>query len=259
MAPKYTATITPFDNFAGRSKVRFGAGERLDLSVKVEPTTTPPVDMEWVVKAGNVNVHNKDAKGTATAQCGPKGGAAVLELRLKTGAKTVLASKRFEVVAPEGAEFIKISDDYHVAGAASAGFVGQIRLLPTDVSFKGVEMREGAAPFEGSGCFKEAELKNAPESELIAKLKDSYAYIHPVMGAWVKIGAGNKSLGADTVTTAVSKWAGGGKFVWNIPWFYRVVGFAGDFKFTTAVHKATVDNAGTMTVSKLNLKVTRSV
>ena len=147
----------------------------------------PPTPMAWSVKNGPAFVHNTSSKpGAATVQCGNQGGTVVLELH-NTKDKSLFASKRFEVVAPDEAVFEKI-EDLHVNHGA--GFRAKIFLMPNDVSFKWVEMREGEAPYEGTGCFAKAKAENAD-------VASSYAIIHPVMGKWLKCKGGGSKGAAD--------------------------------------------------------------
>jgi hypothetical protein len=259
----YTLTLIPFDNFGGRSKVRFGVGEQLKLDGQEKPEAKPPTPMEWSVKSGSAFVHNTSNKpGAATVQCGNEGGSVVLELR-NTKDKSLLASKRFEVVAPDDVEFVKSGPDWHVKGFASAGFKGTIHLLPKDVSFKWVEVREGAAALDASGCFagaKEAEIKGDGHFQ---PQDTNKSVIHPVMGTWVKAKAGGSTSkgtemnGADTVRGATTK-PGAGKFTWRIPWFYKVTGIGGERRFCTGEHQTVVDAAGKTTMSKFNITVSKA-
>jgi hypothetical protein len=248
--PKYKVTLTPADNFSGHSKVRFGVGERIKVKADEQPAAKQPADAEWFVKSGPVAVKNDKAPGVAVVTCGNKPGAAVLELR-DPKSKTVYATQRLEVVAPTGVTFL------HKPVTIKYGlkFKGYSQLEPFDVSFKWVETREGAAPYEGNGCFKKTEVS-------VDELADEYAVIHPVQGAWTPNLGGakkNREDAVDTVMTAQAKWDDGGTFVWRIPWFYRVHGMNGEFRFTTAVHEAKISKSGQMTLSKFNVTLKRQL
>jgi hypothetical protein len=248
MPPKFTVTMTPVDNFGGRSHVRFGVGEHIELDVKETPPVKPATAVEWVVKSGPAKVKAGQMTGSALVACGNKGGAVVLELRDKKDPKTVYATKRFEVVAPSGVTFKH--KQYQVK--RGLGFKGYSYIEPFDVSFKWVETREGAAPYEGKGYFAQAEVS-------LADLADDYSVIHPVKGAWTANHGGakkNMEASEDDVMTSVGKNWSAGTFTWNIPWLYRVKGLPGDFRFTTAVHKAVINASGQMTLSKFNVKLT---
>jgi hypothetical protein len=248
MPPKFSVTMTPVDNFGGRSHVRFGVGEQIELDVKEAPPVKPATAVEWVVKSGPAKLKAGKLTGSALVTCGNKGGPVVLALLDKKDPKTVYATKRFEVVAPSGLTFLH--QEYAVK--RGLGFKGYSQIEPFDVSFKWVETREGAAPYEGKGYFAQAEVS-------LAELADDYAVIHPVKGAWTPNYGGakkNRENSVDNVMTSVGKNWSAGTFTWNIPWLYRVKGMPGDFRFTTAVHKAVIKENGQMTLSKFNVKLT---
>ncbi len=254
MAPKYLGVIVPQDNFANRSKVNFGVGEILHLTTRVDPTNTPPTPMKWTVKSGPAVATTADTAGNATITCGEVAGPVILELHKTTGGNELLGTQRFQVEAPTGAEFRQIGATAHVHGKPSVGFKGDVFLLPKDVSFKWVETREGAAPYEGSGCFAKVEVSRR-------QLDTNSAVIHPIRGEWIDSGNGNaatgtESQGPDTVTTYRANNTGAGTFTWNIPWYYKVAGKSTEHRFCTAVHHVAVDAAGTMTISKLNINLT---
>ena len=242
-----TSTLTPFDNFSGHSKVRFGVGEQVKLDIKEVPPVNPATPVAWVIKSGPASVHNDPkSPGRGTLECGNRAGAVVLELR-NTKTKDLVDTKRFQVVEPSEARFsIKVLNIAH-----GAGFLGAINLFPQDVSFKWVEMREGGANYEGKGCFAKKPVEKA-------ELATNYAVIHPVMGGWVGcFGGAKKNLikGQDTVSTAISNYGTGGEFSWHIPWFFRVHGVSGETKFMDAVHHCVIDRTGKMTLTKLNGRV----
>ncbi len=258
---KYTVTIVPVDNFAGRSKVRFGVGEQLKVTVQEDPVAEPATQMEWSVKSGPAVIKGQNPKGAAIVVCGAVGGAAVLELRNKQD-NALLAPKRFQVVAPDDVEFAKQGADWHVQGFASAGFKGAIYLLPKDVSFKWVQVRESAASLEGSGCLAAAKTVEITGTGKFKKQDTNATIIHPVMGTWVKAkGGGNSSKGTvmsgvDTVRVATTK-PGKGKMTWRIPWLYKVKGAGGENRFCVGKHKGVVDANGKTTMTKFNVSVTK--
>jgi hypothetical protein len=254
---KYSVTITPVDNFAGHSKVRYGVGEELEISVVEDPVPSTPTAMEWSVKSGKATVTNSGTTGAAKVKCGSVGGAVVLELK-NTAGNAVLASKRFQVVAPSDVIFKQVGTSWHVNGMASAGFKAAIYLSPKDVSFKWVTIREGAAPWEGSGC-----LEKAKPIAVSGTGKFSETVIHPVLGTWIKAKAGGNSAngtlmsGQDTVRTGTPK-TGRGELTWRIPWFYKVIGATTEYQFCVGVHHAEIDDAGKTTMTKFNVSVTKN-
>jgi hypothetical protein len=270
---KVTLQIVSYDNFTGHSPARFGVGEELKLSVAFadkKQTAATVGGLEWKVKSGPAILKSDMGNGNATLKCGGEAGTVELELRLKTGSKELLGSKKFVVVEPASATFVQKGADYHIQGVASAGFLGEIMLHPDDVSFKWVEIREGGASYSGSRCFelKNVKIRKSAPGEFKVTNKDgtvskgSSAVIHPIMGEWVGFGKatgkGTKCVGADTVLTSVPNWGTGGDMTWAIPWFFRVPGSA-EKRFLTAVHEALVDAAGKCTISKLGHTVTKNL
>ncbi len=273
---KVTLKIVSYDNFTGHSPARFGVGEELKLSVAfadTKQTAATVGGLEWKVKSGPAVIKSDVGNGNATLKCGGAAGTVEVELRLKTGSKELLGSKKFVVVEPTSATFVQKGADFHINGMASAGFQGEIMLHPDDVSFKWVQIREGGASYSGSGCF---ELKNVEirkgKPDKVGKMvatdtsgavsKGSYAVIHPIMGEWVGFGKatgnGTKCVGADTVLNALPTWGSGGEMSWAIPWFFKVPGSA-EKRFMTATHEASVDANGKCTISKLGHTVTKNV
>jgi hypothetical protein len=252
----YTVTVTPVDNFAGHSKVRFGVGEEVEISVVEAPVPGTPTAMTWSVKSGRATVTNDGTTGKATVKCGHLGGTVVLDL--KNGANASLTTKRLQVVAPDDVIFEQVGSAWHVAGMASAGFKAAIYLSPKDVSFKWVQIREGQAPWEGSGC-----LEKVKPITISGTGKFTETVVHPVMGKFIKAKAGGNSAkgtlmsGQDTVRTGTPK-TGKGELTWRIPWFYQVVGVTGENRFCEGVHHAVIDDDGKTTMTKFNVSVTKN-
>ena len=251
MPQKFNVIMKPVDDFSGHNKVRYAVGEHIELDVNEVPAKKPATPVEWKVKSGPATLKPGKLTGSALVICGNKPGAVVLELRTKADNK-VVATQRLQVVAPEGVKFIRIKEgDKNPYGKE---YIVNSALLPSDVSFKWVETREGAAPYEGSGCFKKVNVTVQDINNPLDPI------IHTVRGEWIKnLGGkrGNEDQYPDTVKTIVPENYGqGGTFVWNIPWYYRVPGMSGEAKFITAVHKCTVDKSGNYSLTKLNAKAT---
>ena len=252
----FVVTITPADNFAGRSKVRFGVGEELEISAVEDPAPSQAKAMTWSVSSGAATVTNDGTTGKATVKCGHVAGAVVLDL--KDAANQPLATKRFQVIAPDDVIFEQVGPSWHIQGMASAGFKAAIYLSPKDVSFKWVQIREGQAPWEGSGC-----LEKVKPVTITGSGKFTETVVHPVMGKFVTAKAGGNSAkgtlmtGQDTVRTGTPK-TGKGELTWRIPWFYQVVGQSGEVRFCTGVHHAVIDDAGKTTMTKFNVSVTKN-
>jgi len=248
---KFTIDLEPLDDFGGRSKVRFGVGEELGLDVIETPAAKPPTPVTCVVKSGMAAVKPSQVGGSFVVKCGNKPGAVVIEVHSKAD-KKLLATKRFEVVAPTGYENVKVARKLN-GGRDGYGFVAELHLAPLDVSFKWVEKREGSAPYEGTGCFAKAKIGEIKDGQFEGA---EYAVIHPVNNKWLPCAGGKKQnhMAYDQITSAVpAHWAGGGKFQWSIPQYYRVKGMPGEFQFTIGLHQEKISNSGVLEVTKFGV------
>lgn len=254
--PTVTPVLTPDDNFSGRSPIRFGIGEKITLGFTSNPpgrTAASFGGLQWVVVSGPAEVKNDPGNvGTGRLICGGLAGAVVLELRTTTVPGTAKAKKRLEVVRPTDAVMERFPGTltFHRKGKASAGFLGMIFLRPADVSFGNTEFREGAAPYEATGCFKMAEVE-------LDEIED---VIHPVRGKWSTVSRGSAKGSAvntpDRVRShTLSPPFTEGTFTWNIPWLCRVKGGGDEFRIAVATHHHSVDAAGTMTITKKGVTV----
>jgi hypothetical protein len=128
----------------------------------------------------------------------------------------------------------------HVNGTWSCAFLGEIFLLPTDVSFTNILMREGSVPSVASGYL----------ASLDGQMHDS--------SPLCSVGTGDSAAGCkvnileDKVVTGVLSPPppfAEGDFLWDIPWEFSV-GSSPLKVFTTAQHHATADADGQATISK---------
>jgi hypothetical protein len=130
---------------------------------------------------------------------------------------------------------------------AGAGFKANIYILPSDVSFSRIQFREGASTQVSTGSFQGA-FNTRVGSE-------QFALRHPVLGDWLDVLGGNATNGCrvdgkDKVDSGdLAPPFTAGSFIWDISWFYRVVGSNVEFEFLKARHHATVTATGQMTIS----------
>jgi glycosyltransferase involved in cell wall biosynthesis len=236
-----SGVLTPRDNFAGRSRARFGVGEIIDLSFTATPNVTSAQlgGLRWFISSGGgvlTGTAGNDGRGVYTAPAA--GGAVRLVLRsVATG--SVVATRNITVVEPNDGLMIQMpgTNLRHTNGLYGVGFKGSIFLRPTDVSFSQILMGEGTVAGVGTGYL-------APLNGIV----------HPV-GALVTVGTGNsangcQANGTDTVDSGDRPPPFSvGDFLWAIPWQFSVAGSARQ-TFTTANHHMTADAAGTATIAK---------
>jgi hypothetical protein len=264
----FTATVTPEDNFAGRSMTKFGVGERVDLGFTTLPAQTAASfgGLNWAVKSGPGTVANNPGNlGTARLTMGDTSGAVVLELRTVGAQPIVKLTKTLWVVEPTGAVMTREPNTgiYHQTGVASAGFYGWIWLRPVEVSFYRCEFREGSATPRATGSMALTIATTAPTADakgqkaaVTSELSSLKGARHPVMGSWISITTGHSVNGSrmnghDNVNSAsFNPPFAAGTFDWDIPWLFRVIGSQKEKIFFTATHSEVVDNFGRMTISK---------
>jgi hypothetical protein len=242
--------LTPRDNFAGRSKTRFGVAEFVDLSF----TATPPTgardlgDLRWFIASGGGALAPKPGNvGTALYTAGLTAGDVTLVLKVVSGPKAgaTVATETITVVAPTGAVMKQVPGTHiwHDQGTWSVGFLGNIFLQPTDVSFRNIEFLQGACHAAAKGYLTHADPQ-----------------VH-ALGLRVKVGVGNATKGTqvmctDTVSTGhpLHPPYGDGDFKWAIPFRYGgpipSPGKPPTIEFTKANHHATADASGTGTIEK---------
>jgi hypothetical protein len=255
--PDFAFEVSPRDSFKGRSGVRFGVGEFIDLQATVflpEGDATPPI-LRWCTdkdpSGGAVTQTHNEGTGVYTAlyTAGPKAGDVTLACKSGPKADTTEYRKTIQVVEPNDAVMVQRPGThiYHQQGTWSVGFIGNIYLQPTDVSFNNCTFQEGAV---------EASVHTG-------YLKDLHPRVHP-LGQVRYVGEGNRDtgcrvLGSDTAcfTRAHTPYADG-EFEWPIPWRFGVrVPSPGkppsdSTVFTTAKQHATADAGGRATITKKN-------
>jgi len=167
--PLAVGTLTARDNFAGRSSIRFGVGETIDLNfLSIPPRNAAEFGgLQWVVISGGggplVTPIPPDGTGTYTAP--PTKGTVKLELQVATGATAgqVISSHTITIVEPSDVRMVAIAGTFPrfggwatpviPAGTWGAGFQANVFLDPKDVSFQGVVFGEGAVAPVVSGSF----------------------------------------------------------------------------------------------------------
>jgi hypothetical protein len=254
-------------------------GEELDLGFTTLPPRTAASfgGLTWAIKSGGnlATLTNSGANdGVARLVMGNSAGTVVLELRTLAAppiVPAVKATKTLWIVEPNGAAITRAPNTSltHLQNTASAGFWGEIRIHPTDVSFYKCQMREGSAAINATGSMKVEIASTAPTSASTGQQAQSAGELnalagarHPVMGNWVDIGTGS-ALGSKVTrrdniqSIAFNPPYAIGTFDWDIAWFFRVQGTLAEKRFCTMTHHEAVDAQGNMTISKGGTVVTR--
>ncbi len=242
--PIVIGTLTPRDNFAGRSSTRFGVGEIIDLNFFSFPVTGAAAlgGLEWHLVAGGGALAGVTPAGTATYTAPAVAAGAVLELRVAAGATAgrVISTHAITIVTPTGVRMTEVPGTAPgfgaPAGTCGAGFQANPFIEPQDVSFQGVMFGEGTV----------AAVVTPPGS-----FWSIYAGRVHALGGLVAGGPGNAVtgtpvLGVDTIKTFLGpahsilgvSICGASDFLWAIPWEFSVGG-GPRTRFAVANHHAT--------------------
>lgn len=151
----------------------------------------------------------------------------------------------FTVIEPSGVLMNKIGEQ-HVNGMANSGFCANPVILPTSVSFTGLQIREGVVAGVGTGSFS-----------------GGNGQVHP-LGDWFPIGENNTNpFAVDNIRSfadAPNPNPNGytfGFFLWAIPWEYKCGGT--EKQFTVVNHFEQIYTDGTITMSKGGASSTHAV
>jgi outer membrane protein OmpA-like peptidoglycan-associated protein len=243
--PTITPTLTPHDNFAGRSLARFGLSEVIDVDYAATPgiTAAEHFGVEWRLVTGTGTIVNLPGRpDTYTAGNVPATEQLGLVVSSGPALGTQLMLVNIPVIAPVTSYMQQVpgSGLCHTTGRASVGFRGNPFMLPADVSFTGIQWREGTGTTIATGS-----------------LSGLNGRVHTI-GGWMSIGTGNVATGCmvntvdsvSTSTTAVSffgNWSG--TQIWPIQWEYQAPG-AAVMPLVVAVHLCIIDSAGNASISK---------
>ncbi len=246
----FTGVLTPSNNFDGRSLTRLGLGETGTLSTR--PATgvnladlTPLI---WAVASGSdfISISNIDtSNGTADFQAKDKPGQAILTLKSNTGCTATLT---VDVIAPTGAYQVQCGDKITFKSPVffSVTTKNNTYLLPKDVSFNQIRVREGTCPGVGTGS--QEKDKTPHPSWPPVSVSDG----NIVTGCLVEgpnpadVGCG---LPFDGVRATDYLTIGEGTFIWDIPWEYSI-GSVSNQPFTKLLYRVVFDGKRGVTISK---------
>jgi len=256
MVHEVLASLIPEDSFDGRSYSRFGIGERVDLDWFAMPPASAQElgGLRWMLSqgVGAIQLGSSPDDGTATFLAGyEETGIDVrtrLLLKVQSGPSNahIAAQVDITIVKPNDGrvEQLEGTQIKHTFDVASCGFAGLLYILPADVSFRGVQFREGACPGIATGVMP--------------------AITHPAWEQWQGVSGGDIQKGSVVDWTnnrfdhidyedGVTAIPGYGTLIWDIPWMYRRPSASMEdtgTQFTTIRHKAVKTAAGIVTISK---------
>jgi hypothetical protein len=225
-----------------RKRKKLGVGEEVNLMLKPSSLPSPTWALTGTQGTSQLNpLAGITSMLTAGERaCTPSTEATILGELVKID---------FEVVEPSA----MVMERYpgtgirHTNGTASAGFQARAYIMPHDVSFTKIEVREGTCLATATG--------------FIAAIPGKNGEVH-ANGAWIGVQQGTAlrpSLWSaiDTISTGdyLPPFAAGGTFNWPIPWLFKVSG-GNEKQFTIATHNESVTGTGATTISKGGVSVT---
>lgn len=236
--------VTPDNDFAGRSNSRFGILEQMSPGFSASPPVTAAQagGLRW--RIASVGVGNgtlapvDDGAGVYNAPDTAK--TVTLKLEVLNGpSKGGGPTRDLTIVQPVGGFIRRIGGIRHTFNSWSVGFLGEIHVTPSDVSFFNLSFYEDVAPGNASGWLAEFNSPH-PRSKLMVRIDSKN-----VVNELDEIYSGRK-FGP----------CGDGEWLWDIPW--RIHTDTGrDFVFAIIRQRATSDVFGKATISKGGTTATR--
>jgi hypothetical protein len=222
----------------------FGIGEVINLSVTVMPNTANVATfggVRWAIKNGVGCTLGAVNTGLGTAQLTIGATPGTIELAAYgVNNNATLLTKKITAVAPNDVVFTKIGTVDSRQGVAEAGFIAQLSLLPSGVSFQNVEIREGKFKGKGVGSLADGEGDEHPDGAWLGVV------CNPVTGSNLVQGHDMIHSGAGVYPFTDSK------FEWYIPWLYHLIGGLTETTFVYCTHKETINAMGRVTIEKHN-------
>lgn len=258
--PLITGVLTPRDNFAGRSPVRFGVGEVVDLSFFSVPPRPASAfgGLVWHKAAGGGALTAVTNAGTAVYTAPAIAGTAQLELRIASGpsAGSVVSTHPITLAIPSAVNITEVPGTAPNTppippGRWGAGFQGNVFVDPKDVSFQGVVFGEGTVSSVITGSFLLPLAGVHPVNTFGPGHGGNAATGTPVSPPPDGIFSGSRGPAG---SVGGVPFCGVSDFLWAIPWEFSVAGgprtpFAGGFTAnhhaaSTATCDATIEKGG---------------
>jgi hypothetical protein len=200
--------------------------ERTEVGVKEIVELMYPETSTWTASRGDITPPG--ASGNAVWTAPETGGSVTITATPASGTPATLP---MTVVAPSNRSLVKQSDRTYDAGKAGSGFVSRVTIMPNNVSFTGIEVREETAVALATGYYDTVLGWNGKN--------------HPQTARWLPLDNTNSGI-IDTVGTNPPGSGGTfapGVFIWPIPQNYRAVGVGGPITFSVGTHIQTMTGA----------------
>jgi hypothetical protein len=247
---EFEERLIPRDPFAGRSLVRYGLEEEVDLDFRTNPVGITALSiggLRWTLHRGRGSVTNAGNDGNADYDARHIAGGAQLRLTIRSGpSKDRFKLRNISVISPAGTRMTRATGNvWHINGTASAGIALFYWITPTDVSFRELSFGEGTCPAIGATGIYTHTVGAHDENTFGAILGGNL-----LNGCRVSARDGARTLYQD--------WDDGGTFSWRIPTQY-IDDTSTRNTFGFQIHNPTIQPNGTTTMRKGGQSVTAAV
>jgi hypothetical protein len=184
---------------------------RATVGVNEQVEIVSPVAANWAASAGRI----KPARTIAAIWIAPAiGGPCTITATPATGAPCSVA---MTAITPDSNMLARIpaEDRVYADSRAGSGFVATLTVLPLNVSFSRIEIREGGARAAATGYYRDTRHWNGKR--------------HSPAPGWARVDSANSGL-KDAIGDPPPGTSGpfsAGAFLWQIPQFYRPRGGRG--------------------------------
>src|SRR5439155_1716619 len=116
----FDGVLTPQDNFSGRSTIRFGIAEVIDLSYVAQVSAAELGGLQWSIVSGGGSLSNAGTDGTATYTAPGSSATVVLRLAIVSGqSQGEEKDYTITIITPSGGLLSKSSSIRHTQGYIS--------------------------------------------------------------------------------------------------------------------------------------------
>lgn len=208
---------------ADRTRTTIGVCEEVSITINLATSVT------WSLTGGGTLSSTSGTSTVFTAGDSPT--TSKVTATLSNGEKCEV---EYTVIAPSGVSMTKVANSKkHVNGTASCGFLANITITPTTVSFGNIEGQEQAVAPVVTGFYSTFTQNHA-------------------QGGWFSVGQDNIVGGQDQIFSGnKAPPFSVGTYVWAIPWHYRCAGTSGaGTEFKVVNHSVSATATGKVTMSK---------
>jgi hypothetical protein len=206
-----TKTLVSAPDGTADTRSTVGVNERVEM--------TASTSSNWSASHGTVS----PAVGNPTTWTAPERKASSCTITAKPVAGASPCKVKMSAVAPTKMHLTHDTDQGYTAGLAGSGFFAKAEILPLNVSFTRIEIREDTVKAKASGYYDKVLHWNGKPHKL---------------GGWATPNSKNSGL-KDTVGTVPPGTPppfSQGHFLWAIPQQYRVMGGSTIIKYYTSDH-----------------------